>query len=73
MSLFPYDCADKLMAADMPCRRWLVHSLADYYGLRAWSVTQGDPARREAYVGIRSVAAGKPVTAGLPRPLWGIV
>ncbi|SLM40774.1 thymidylate synthase [Lasallia pustulata] len=28
--------------------RWLVHSIATYYGLRTWSVTVGDPARREA-------------------------
>ncbi|PGH34645.1 hypothetical protein GX50_02535 [[Emmonsia] crescens] len=32
--------------------RWLVHSIASYYGLRTWSVTVGNPARREAYVGI---------------------
>ncbi|PGH00199.1 hypothetical protein AJ80_09207 [Polytolypa hystricis UAMH7299] len=32
--------------------RWLVHSLAQYYGLRTWSVTVGNPPRREAYVGI---------------------
>ncbi|KAL1962619.1 hypothetical protein VTN77DRAFT_9333 [Rasamsonia byssochlamydoides] len=31
--------------------RWLVHSIAAYYGLYTWSVTVGDPARREAYVG----------------------
>jgi len=37
--------------------RWLVHSLASYYGLRTWSVTVGNPPRREAYVGIN-----------LPRP-----
>ncbi|EGC48628.1 conserved hypothetical protein [Histoplasma capsulatum var. duboisii H88] len=35
-----------------PSSRWLVHSLASYYGLRTWSVTVGNPARREAYVGI---------------------
>ncbi|MCJ1409652.1 hypothetical protein MMC19_003734 [Ptychographa xylographoides] len=28
--------------------RWLVHSIATYYDLRTWSVTVGDPARREA-------------------------
>ncbi|KAI9839165.1 MAG: hypothetical protein M1819_003158 [Sarea resinae] len=33
--------------------RWLVHSIASYYGLRTWSVTVGDPARREAYVGLK--------------------
>ncbi|GKZ83899.1 hypothetical protein AnigIFM56816_009215 [Aspergillus niger] len=31
--------------------RWLVHSIASYYGLHTWSVTVGEPARREAYVG----------------------
>ena len=58
------------------CRRWLVHSIATYYGLRTWSVTVGDPARREAYVGIKQTkASGRPVTFsdGLPRPLWGLV
>lgn len=62
--------------------RWLVHSLATYYGLRTWSVTVGDPARREAYVGIRERAAetsrrngdrSKGIGAGLPRPLWCMV
>ncbi|PYI24273.1 hypothetical protein BO99DRAFT_321367 [Aspergillus violaceofuscus CBS 115571] len=33
--------------------RWLVHSIASYYGLHTWSVTVGEPARREAYVGFR--------------------
>ncbi|KAI9732579.1 MAG: hypothetical protein M1834_003915 [Cirrosporium novae-zelandiae] len=60
--------------------RWLVHSLAAYYGLRTWSITVGDPARREAYVGIRDIKKKKsrsadPVMSGgsLPRPLWGMV
>lgn len=58
-------------------RRWLVHSIAGYYGLRTWSVTVGDPARREAYVGIHPVKTGlgskRPVRAELPRPLWALV
>ena len=57
-------------------RRWLVHSIATYYGLRTWSKTVGDPARREAYVGVKQVGAGGKVTTpitGLPRPLWGMV
>ncbi|KAF1982618.1 hypothetical protein K402DRAFT_339953 [Aulographum hederae CBS 113979] len=58
--------------------RWLVHSIGEYYGLRTWSVTvPGDPARREAYVGLqpskqkskRRVSFRSP----LPRPLWGLV
>ncbi|PGG96497.1 hypothetical protein AJ79_09557 [Helicocarpus griseus UAMH5409] len=39
--------------------RWLVHSLASYYGLRTWSVTVGNPARREAYVGINPLPTAK--------------
>ncbi|KAJ5225476.1 hypothetical protein N7468_006701 [Penicillium chermesinum] len=38
--------------------RWLVHSIASYYGLHTWSVTVGEPARREAYVGFRPPAPG---------------
>ncbi|MCJ1366062.1 hypothetical protein MMC16_005187 [Acarospora aff. strigata] len=58
--------------------RWLVHSIASYYGLRTWSVTVGDPARREAYVGIDEVKAKndrRPVSpeGSLPRPLWVMV
>ncbi|KAJ5473306.1 Single-stranded nucleic acid binding R3H [Penicillium sp. IBT 31633x] len=36
--------------------RWLVHSIASYYGLHTWSVTVED--RREAYVGFRPPAPG---------------
>lgn len=58
--------------------RWLVHSLASYYGLRTWSVTVGDPARREAYVGIQDQndkfcrRSSAPMEQ-LPLPLWGLV
>ena len=31
-------------------RRWLVHSIAGYYGIKSWSVTEGSPAVRCAYV-----------------------
>lgn len=56
--------------------RWLVHSLGLYYGLRTWSVTTGDPARREAYVGItdsRLIAGRDTPPPALPRPLYGLV
>ncbi|KAL9104786.1 MAG: hypothetical protein Q9187_008861, partial [Circinaria calcarea] len=56
--------------------RWLVHSIASYYDLRTWSVTVGDPARREAYVGIKQMKTGnRPGSASgkLPRPLWNMV
>ena len=56
--------------------RWLVHNIASYYDLRTWSVTVGDPARREAYIGIKQDK--KPdnslaLVRELPRPLWGLV
>ena len=35
-------------------RRWLVHCVATYYGLHTYSITVGDPARREAYVSLLS-------------------
>ena len=56
--------------------RYLVHSIAAYYGLKTWSVTTGNPARREAYVGVKE----DPITrrpsltkSELPRPLWAVV
>ena len=56
--------------------RWLVHSIGQYYGLDTWSITTGNPARREAYVGIKEVKlkTGKPADKqSLPRPLWALV
>lgn len=56
--------------------RWLVHSIAAYYGLSSRSVTVGNPKRREAYVGIREIKAGRrlsDVHGELPRPLWGMI
>lgn len=57
-------------------RRWLVHSIATYYDLHAWSVTVGNPARREAYVGIKQMktGTGRSSSGGeLPMPLWCMV
>lgn len=53
--------------------RWMVHSIADYYGLSSRSVTRG--ARREAYVGIK-MKAGRRASGEkmeLPRPLYGLI
>ncbi|PNS20152.1 hypothetical protein CAC42_5602 [Sphaceloma murrayae] len=52
--------------------RWLVHSIANYYGLETWSITTGDPARREAYVGLKPEARTE-AKMELPQPLWVIV
>lgn len=76
---FGYACSDMICCGRlMACRRWLVHSIASWYGLKTWSVTVGDPARRQAYVGIDEVKANtvrRPVSpAGtLPKPLWVMV
>lgn len=58
--------------------RWLVHHIGVYYGLKTWSVTVGNPARREAYVGLEGakLKAGNndsQVCSSLPRPLYGLV
>ena len=55
--------------------RWLVHHIGVYYGLTTWSVTVGEPARREAYIGIKDAmrTGGRPVGSPLPTPLWGMV
>ncbi|KAF3942274.1 hypothetical protein ABW19_dt0203812 [Dactylella cylindrospora] len=57
--------------------RWLVHSIALYYGLRSWSVTQGNPAMRIAFVGAQPSEKKKRKSGALvkhpkalPRPLW---
>jgi len=57
--------------------RWLVHHIGVYYGLNTWSITVGNPARREAYIGLkeakmRSGARGT-ICKPMPRPLWGMV
>ncbi|KAF2763840.1 hypothetical protein EJ03DRAFT_392397 [Teratosphaeria nubilosa] len=56
--------------------RYLVHSIAAYYGLQTWSVTTGNPACRQAYVGFKldpqTRRPDRP-TCELPRPLWAVV
>ncbi|PLB50577.1 hypothetical protein P170DRAFT_508743 [Aspergillus steynii IBT 23096] len=49
--------------------RWLVHSIASYYGLHTWSVTVGEPARREAYVGFHPPTGGSRATGLFGGPL----
>lgn len=56
--------------------RWLVHHIGVYYGLKTWSVTVGNPARREAYIGLKDVkmrTGRKTVRNPMPMPLWGLV
>ncbi|KAI5366339.1 Putative R3H domain-containing protein [Septoria linicola] len=56
--------------------RYLVHSIAAYYGLKTWSVTTGNPARREAYIGLKvDPTTRRPslTRSEMPRPLWTVV
>jgi hypothetical protein len=63
-------------------RRWLTHSISDYYGLDSKSVTVGNPARRVVYVRVKQAQKQKPKQKQkqmeqnlpsrlvLPPPLW---
>jgi hypothetical protein len=61
-------------------RRWLTHSISDYYGLDSKSVMVGTPARRVVYVGVKRKQAQTQAAAAarhnlssrpvLPPPLW---
>ncbi|KAK7927323.1 hypothetical protein PG985_004321 [Apiospora marii] len=54
-------------------KRWLTHSISDYYGLDSRSVLVGNPSRKVVYVAPRAMKSGHPppaVLASLPRPLW---
>ncbi|KAI3329400.1 hypothetical protein HD806DRAFT_482882 [Xylariaceae sp. AK1471] len=54
-------------------RRWITHSISDYYGLQSRSVLVGNPKRKVVYVGVKQMKTGHappPVRADLPRPLW---
>ena len=59
-------------------RRWLTHSISDYYGLDSKSVMVGTPARRVVYVGVKqkqkqaqtATRHNLPSRPVLPPPLW---
>lgn len=55
-----------------PHRRWLTHSISDYYGLESRSITTGNPERRVVYVTVKETGAraGPRKHTVLPRPLW---
>ena len=54
-------------------RRYLTHSISEYYGLSSKSVTMGNPARRVVYIGVKKSSRSKkgiPEKRVLPPPLW---
>jgi hypothetical protein len=62
------------LLADSAFRRYLVHAIGIYYGLKTWSVTTDG--RREAYVGLKEnplTRRPEPLKSELPRPLWAVV
>ena len=34
------------MRSSLSCRRWITHSISDYYGLQSRSVLMGEPKRK---------------------------
>ena len=67
------ECREMLIVT---CRRYLVHSIAQYYGLKTWSVTTGNPAWRQAYVGLKTDPKTRRPSltrSEMPRPLWAVV
>ncbi|KAK0620180.1 R3H-associated N-terminal domain-containing protein [Immersiella caudata] len=54
-------------------KRFLTHSISEYYGLSSKSVTMGNPARRVVYIGIKQIGQRHaPPIHALPPPLWEI-
>ncbi|RYP91090.1 hypothetical protein DL770_002794 [Monosporascus sp. CRB-9-2] len=53
-------------------KRWITHSISDYYGLQSYSVLVGNPRRKVVYVGVKTMKTGHApaVRSDLPRPLW---
>ncbi|KPM40030.1 hypothetical protein AK830_g6543 [Neonectria ditissima] len=52
-------------------KRWLTHSISDYYGLESRSVTIANPSRRVVYVGLKQARLQELTPArAMPRPLW---
>ncbi|KAG6004033.1 hypothetical protein E4U21_001429 [Claviceps maximensis] len=53
-------------------KRWLAHSISDYYGLASQSVTLARTSTRIVYVGLKrsQLTSAVHVLNHLPRPLW---
>jgi hypothetical protein len=59
--------------AHLSFRRFLTHSISEYYGLSSKSVTMGNPARRVVYIGVKQMGLRHaPLIHALPPPLWEI-
>lgn len=52
-------------------RRWLTHTISDYYGIQSRSVNLSNPTRRVVYVGLKTSQGALPLRT-LPRPMWEV-
>ncbi|OAA60803.1 hypothetical protein ISF_05842 [Cordyceps fumosorosea ARSEF 2679] len=51
-------------------KRWLTHSISDYYGLASRSVLVGGSSQKVVYVGLKQARQMAPSLSKMPRPLW---
>lgn len=51
-------------------KRWLTHSISDYYGLASRSVTLANSSQKVVYVSLKQTKRAIPHLPKLPRPLW---
>jgi hypothetical protein len=52
-------------------KRWLTHSISDYYGLESTSVIMANPSRKVVYIRLKQVhQQGTLPFKQFPRPLW---
>lgn len=67
-----YVCVMWLLTVDV-YRRWLTHSISDYYGLESSSVIVQNPARKVVYVKLGKTQRKQGVSGKqFPRPLWEV-
>ncbi|KAF5022282.1 hypothetical protein F66182_5659 [Fusarium sp. NRRL 66182] len=52
-------------------KRWLTHTISDYYGIASRSVNLSNPTRRVVYVGLKTSHGALPLRT-LPRPMWEV-
>ncbi|RGP80867.1 hypothetical protein FLONG3_1015 [Fusarium longipes] len=52
-------------------KRWLAHTISDYYGIQSRSVNLTNPTRRVVYVGLKTSQGALPLRT-LPRPMWEV-
>ncbi|EMT60551.1 hypothetical protein FOPG_08326 [Fusarium oxysporum f. sp. conglutinans race 2 54008] len=52
-------------------KRWLTHTISDYYGIQSRSVNLSNPTRRVVYVGLKTSQGALPLRT-LPRPMWEV-